>query len=341
MIRPSLCALIALSIGCFAQAKKEAPPNPDTTVIDADGTARITRVVPVPKTISPEAQAHLATGATWAPGPNSPEFAKLIDKARAMYPVKEEDATMGGVKVRIFSPAAIPAAKRDRVLINLHGGGFRVDSGSHVESIPIANLTQTKVISVYYRLAPKDTFPAAVDDVIAVYKEVLKTYQPRNIAIFGTSAGASLTAQAAVRIKHDGLPLPASLGIFTVRADFSKAGDSEAFFAVPGLMGATVPNNDAQNVYLGSHDPKDPMASVVYANWKGFPPALLITGTRDLLMSDTINLHRVMLAAGMDAKLVVYDAMPHAFWYMIGIPESKEALEKMAKFFDETVGKKK
>ena len=94
--------------------------------------------------------------------------------------------------MKYVAPAkGIPAAKRDRVLINLHGGGFRVDSGSFVESIPIANLTQTLVVSVDYRLAPQNKFPAAVDDVIAVYKELLKTYKSTNIAIYGTSAGAA------------------------------------------------------------------------------------------------------------------------------------------------------
>jgi epsilon-lactone hydrolase len=66
---------------------------------------------------------------------------------------------------------------------------------------------------------------------------------------------------------------------------------------------------------------------------------LCITGTRDVLLSGTVNFHRALLHAEVDARLVVFDAMPHAFWYMIGIPESKEALEMMANFFDETLGK--
>ena len=103
----------------------------------------------------------------------------------------------------------IPADKVDRVLINLHGGGFTTDSGSLTESIPIANLTHTKVVAVLYRLAPEHPFPAAVDDSVAVYKELLKTYKPQHIAIYGASAGGILTGEVAVKIKQLGLPLPA------------------------------------------------------------------------------------------------------------------------------------
>lgn len=111
---------------CLAQAGK----NEDTTLIDADGTAHITRVMPVPKTVSPEAQAMLATGKTWAPGPRQPEAKQLIDKAYSMYPVKMEEKVIAGVKTKVFTPPVIPPEKRNHVLINLHGGGFTTDHGS-------------------------------------------------------------------------------------------------------------------------------------------------------------------------------------------------------------------
>jgi acetyl esterase/lipase len=312
----------------------------DTTVIDADGTAHITRVIPVPKTISPEAQTRLATGATWAPGPNSPEAAELIKKARSLYPVKEEEKRIAGVPVRFFTPPEIPAAKRNRLLINLHGGGFTVDSGSFLESIPIASLTQTPVVTIYYRLATVASFPAAVDDVIAVYKELLKTYQPQNIALYGTSAGAILTAQAAVRMKHDGIPLPRALGFFTGHADFTTVGDTQAFFAVPGVVGARIPEPERNRPYMKGHDPKDPLASPIYADLKGLPPTLCMTGTRDQFLSSTANFHRALLRQGVDSDLVVFEAMAHAHWYMIGIPEATEALEIQANWFDRKLGGK-
>jgi acetyl esterase/lipase len=322
--------LLVLPFLAFAQNSE----NPDTYQLNPDGSALIGRVVPVPTTVSPEARALLATGVTWAPGPNSPTFKELIDRAHQMYPVKEEPRTIAGVKAVLFTPPDVPAAHKNRLLINLHGGGFVVDSGSYVESIPIASLTKTPVLTVYYRLATEAPFPAAVDDVIAVYRELLKTYRPENLILYGTSAGAILSAQTAVRMKHDSIPLPAALGFFTGHVDFSTTADSQSFFAVPGLTGAKLPVPETDRPYLKGHDPKDPLASPAYADVHGFPPVLCMTGTRDLFLSNTSNFHRQLLKAGVKSELLVYEAMSHAFWYMIGTPESKEALEAQAEFFN-------
>ena len=94
-----------------------------------------------------------------------------------------QETSIAGVRTDVIIPLTMPEANRGRVLINLHGGGFVSDSGSLVEGVPIANLTKIKVVSVYYRLAPENPFPAAVDDVVAVYRELLKTYNPRAIGI--------------------------------------------------------------------------------------------------------------------------------------------------------------
>jgi acetyl esterase/lipase len=312
-----------------------------TTTLGADGTARITRVVPVPTTISPEARAFLATGAAWAPAAGSEEQARLIEKARSLYPVRIEEAVIAGVPVRIVTPPAVPPERADRVLVNLHGGGFVTDSGSMLESIPIASLTRTKVVTVLYRLAPAHKFPAAVDDAIAVYRELLRTNESRRVVLYGTSAGAILSAQAAVRMRREGLPLPAAIGFFTGFADFANPGDSLAFFGVPGLDGARPPDRSGSHdaLYLGDRDPRDPLVSPAYADLAGWPPTLCLSGTRDLLLSGTVNFHRALLGKGVDARLVVFDAMPHAHWYMVGIPEATQALELMARFFDEQLGR--
>ena len=131
-------------------------------------------------------------------------------------------------------------------MINLHGGVFVSDSGSLIEGIPIANLARIKVVSVYYRLAPENPFPAAVDDVVAVYRELLKTYKPQAIGIFGTSAGAILTCEVTIRLKQLELPLPAALGIFSVLTDFSRPSDSREIFALDGFSGQLQPTDPSQ-----------------------------------------------------------------------------------------------
>jgi len=341
------CLIGLLVIKCEAQ--QTTPPQSDSSYIDEHGTAHITRVVPVPKTISPEAQAMLARQVSDAAKPETLEQRRTGtdkwqtgagEKSRAIYPVKIESQTIAGVPVRIVDPVDATPMHPDRVLINLHGGGFNSDSGSFTESIPIANLTHTRVIAVLYRLAPEHPFPAAVDDVVAVYREVLKTYKPAKIGIYGTSAGAILTGEVAVRFRQLGLPLPGALGIFSGMGDFSLQGDSLAMYALNGLSGhLDPPDGQRDTEYTGKTDPKDPVMSSIYADLHGFPPTLFITSGRDLLLSGTTTLDRAFLRAGVDAQLVEFEALPHAFWNNVSLPESKEAYGYMAGFFSKELGR--
>ena len=331
---------------------QSAGPQTDSSVIGADGTAHVTRVVPVPKTVSPEAQKMLDH-----PYPDDPTPQPLAERRRgtdtwqakagagfiAMYPVDVQPGTIAGVPVKIVTPPSIPKDHRDRVLINLHGGGFNSDSGSLTESVPVAAISQTKTIAVLYRLAPEHPFPAAVDDAVAVYREQLKTHKPENIAIFGTSAGAILTGEVAVKLRQLGLPLPGALGVFSGMGDFSRHGDSEAIYSLRGFAGhldVPEPPSDSHNEYSGGTDLKDPVLSPVFADLHGFPPTLFITSTRDLLLSGTSTLHRAFLRAGVDAQLVVFEALPHAFWNDSSLPETTEADELMANFFTRHLGQK-
>jgi acetyl esterase/lipase len=305
----------------------------------------------MPSTISPAAQKWLASLAQSTPGPEAwADRRKRTDEwrvkqsaeARRLYPVNIEETTTAGVRTDIITPLSTPEANRNLVLINLHGGGFNSDSGSLIEGVPIANLAKIKVVSVYYRLAPENPFPAAVDDTVAVYKALLKTYKPHNIGIFGTSAGAILTAEVAVRLSQLNLPEPAALGLFSVLTDYSQASDSRQLFTLNGFPGALEPQNpnrSSGDEYAAKTDLKDRVLSPLFADLKGMPPSLLVTSTRDLLLSDTTLFHRALLRAGDNSQLVVFEALPHAFWYHFQLPETQEALGIMARFFDEKVGR--
>jgi epsilon-lactone hydrolase len=355
-LRLPLCLVagIMLAFVSTLSAQTNSAP-PDSATFDSDGTVHITRVIPMPATISPEAQKWLESLNQQKVGPpeslaerrTRTDIWRTTDSAvaRKLYPVNVEEATIAGVRTDIITPLVAVGGStpgNSRVLINLHGGGFNSDSGSLIEGVPIANLARIKIVSVYYRLAPENPFPAAVDDVIAVYKELLKTYPPHNIGIYGTSAGAILTVEVAVRLKRLGLPLPAALGFFSGLADFSRVGDSRQMFALNGLPGRMEPvdsNHLPDDQYVGKTDRKDPDLSPIFSDLHGMPPTLLITGTRDMLLSDTARFHRALLHAGDDAQLVVFEAMPHAFWYHFEFPETAEALQFMADFFDQKVGR--
>jgi monoterpene epsilon-lactone hydrolase len=352
--RQLLLAVITVSLTAYQARSQQTSAKADETDssrIAADGTAYVTRVVPVPTTISPEAQKMLARVVSDALAPQTLEQRRAqTDKWQAgageaskkLYPVNIAADTIAGVPVRVVTPLSIAPEKRDRVLINLHGGGFNVDSGSLSESIPIANLTGTKVIAVLYRLAPEHPFPAALDDAVAVYKELLKTHNPAHIAIYGTSAGATLTAEVTAKLKQLNLPLPGATGIFSGMGDFSQPGDSIALFALNGFSGHLDPRKHAaalSEYFPPALDPKDPILSPLYADLTGFPATLFITSGRDLLLSGTAILHRAYLRAGVDAQLVVFEALPHAFWNNPALPESKEADKLMATFFNKHLGK--
>lgn len=353
LTRAGLLAAIVISglilfLRSTPAGEQPSVPEVNRCVTDADGTQHVTRVVPVPGTISPEARQFLShvKASDW---PTLEARRALTDKfrigraeeAKKLFPVKVEEKTLGGVRCDIITPLHVPAAKQNRVFINIHGGGFVTDSGSLVEGIPIAYLTETQVVSVYYRLSPEAVFPAAIDDVVAVYKELLKTHRPRNMAIFGTSAGAILTGEVAVDLKKENLPLPGALGIFSGLGDFSQNSDTQNIFTIWGFPGPIDPHDKGPHdpFYIGKADPRDPVLSPVYADLKGMPPTLFVSSTRDLLLSGTTIFHRAFLRAGDDAQLVVFEALPHAFWYNYQLPETREALGIMAKFFDERVGR--
>jgi epsilon-lactone hydrolase len=343
---PTWVVLVAVAM-C---GKSNAAQEKNTATFDDNGTARVTRVIHPPATISPEAQKWMdSLRKNVAHDSSLEERRKRTDEWRArqsaaakkLFPVNIEEQTIGGVRCDVITPLETPAANKNRVLINLHGGGFNSDSGSLIEGDPIANLAKIKVVSVYYRLAPENPFPAAVDDVVAVYKELLKTYKPKNIGIFGTSAGAILTIEATAQFRKLRLPLPGALGVFSGLADYSRTGDSHLMYSLTGLPGefdAVDPSHPIQDAYVGKTDTKDPVLSPLFADLKGWPPALLVTSTRDLLLSGTTIFHRALLAAGDDADLVVFEVLPHAFWYHFELPETTECLNIMAKYFDGKLG---
>lgn len=346
----AIVVLLVVSAGAQQGTTAAQAPNTDTSYIDADGTAHVTRVIPVPPDLSPEAKKSLARPASDAVRPETLQQRRTgTDRwqegagevSRGIYPVNLAKDTIADVPVRVVTPLSTPESNRDLVLINLHGGGFDSDSGSLTESIPIANLSKIKVIAVLYRLAPEHPFPAALDDAVAVYKELLKTHRPEQIGVYGTSAGAILTAEMAVKLKQLRLPLPAALGIFSGLGDFTRDGDSQAMYALNGLSGHLEPPKPGTHdlSYLVSADTHDPVVSPRFADLHGMPPALFVTSGRDLLLSGTVILHRAFLQAGNDAQLIVFEGLPHAFWNDAKLPESKETCGYMAKFFVKELGR--
>lgn len=287
---------------------------------------------PPPETLSEAGRAALVQNATASQAPNDVPgrrafLSKYQDDFGALqqrrYAVDITSSTIAGVPVRIIR-AKGKQATGNMILINLHGGGFNADSGSLTENIPIASITKVPVVAVLYRLAPENIFPAAIDDGLAVYRELLKTHKPSEIGIYGTSAGAIIGPELIARIQKEKLPQPAVLGMFSGDTDLSKKGDTMLL-----LPFDITPYYQA---YLGKVSLTDPLASPSLGNVDFFPPTLCMSASRDFYLSATENFCRKLELSGVENKLVVFDGLPHAFWSYLEMPESDQAFEIMAKF---------
>jgi len=249
------------------------------------------------------------------------------------HPVAITDDVVAGVPVRRIAPSSGKA--KGKVLMNVHGGGFATDSGSITENVPIAALTGIEVVAVLYRLSPEHPFPAAVDDALAVYKALLTDHDAANIGVYGTSAGAVIGPQLMMRLRAEGLPLPGALGVFSGEADLRGVADSLKIFA-KALEAQLL--TEAKNNYVGVADPTNPLVSPILGDVSHFPPTLCLSSGRDVLLSGTVNLHRKLGDAGVTTELLVYDALPHAFWAQFLAPESDDCFRRMSGFLTKHLG---
>ena len=260
---------------------------------------------------------------------------RLLDEALLHFPVEITRSKVAGVNVHIVTAAN--GAALGGSLLCLHGGAFMWGrgAGALLEAVPVAATTGMRVIAVEYALAPEQAFPAAVNDVLAVYTALLAEQPSSTIGVYGCSAGGILTAQAVSRMIEEGLPVPgaiamlcgtglemtgdsaASAGAFTVGTD---EGEPLSLASLPYFAGADIAD---PLVFPGEHPDR----------LEKFPASLLVTGTRDFAASSVTVMHRRLLAAGVDASLIQFDGMWHAHHMATTLPESRETFAAMARFF--------
>jgi acetyl esterase/lipase len=333
----------AIIVFSMTDANTQSPP-PQALDVPA-------RKLPVPETVSPEMQRLIGAplSGNWNTWPKTPEeWKKLsapgggrgVPALRERFKVKTEAMTVNGVQAYMVTPADLPAENRNRLLVHIHGGCYVLQGGeaATTEAIYMAGFGRFKVLSVDYRRPPEFPYPAALDDSVAVWRGALKMGDPKNMAIFGTSAGGALTLSTVLRARQEKLPLPAAIAPGTPMSDLTRTGDSfQTNHMVDNVLVAADGRCDAMaRLYANGHDLKDPMLSPVYGDMTGF----LTTGTRDLLLSNTVRVHRKLRQAGVEAELHVYEGQSHAHYMRdVDAPETKEAFEEIARFFSKHLGK--
>lgn len=312
----------------------------------------------IPSTISSEGQAFLAEnfslkaknesaipagldadGWTAIQQLSDQEVKPLNDSAVAMYQPQVTALEIGGVSVLDVKPKGW--TDNGKVLVYTHGGayvGYTAES-TLASSVPVAEDTGLRVISVDYTLAPHAKFDVITDQVIAVLEGLTKQgYKMSDIAIYGDSAGGGLAAGSVLKMRDKGMALPAAVVLWSPWSDITDTGDTyhtlkdaEPLYRYDILL---KPSADA---YADVSEHKNPYVSPVYGDYtKPFPPTLIQAGTKELFLSNAVRLYQAIDSHGGEAKLDIYEGMWHVFQaFSFDIPEAKLARKKMAAYLDD------
>jgi monoterpene epsilon-lactone hydrolase len=353
--KPALAVLATGVVACcvvVAQSQHKAQkldtavlvdaPHVAQMVVDPDGVLHFgPRTVPLPALASPEARLaytrqmlQRAQSSAARDGLASARASEVIaaplpgrskETALKIYPVVEQSDKIGGIGVTIYSPKVIPPKNRNKVVME-----FQIDA----EAIAVASLGQLKVVKVNYR-GGGPSIPGN-EDIVTVYRELLKTYKPKNIGMFGSSGGCTLTQTTVLWLPQQKLPLPGAVGLNTCSGG-SNPGDAR--YTLNGLDAGLSSAFSGQPPYGGRNaiprKPEEPPATALDRDIpKGYPPAFLLSGTRDMCLSQTVLLHRKLRNAGVEADLNVFEGMWHVFWENPELPESREAMTELAGFFN-------
>jgi acetyl esterase/lipase len=350
-----------------------------STTYDSDGTLHIPAYVMKQSDFLSEEfkrayTQHLRDAATWPlvpPAVNAPKaewdnydaevdrllFSPPVQWAEENYPCDIVETEIAGVRVGIVTPKqGVAPENEQRVLINVHGGGFIFGRGlmaGKSEAMPVASVGRIKVITIDYRMAPYHTFPAASEDVEAVYRALLKTFQPEMIGIFGSSAGGVLTAQSLSWFQSKRLPCPGAAGIFAAapmplnfRGDSTMWGEiglphPEREFSGPSGSGliSEKPSSAGPMDYFKGASMNDPLVNPSISDdvLGGFPSTLWITGTRSFDMSPVIVSHARLLRLHVDSHLYVQEGGQHGA-YNIGqhmTTEGRDTVKYIARWFQQ------
>ena len=311
------------------------------------------REIPVPSALSPEAKAVLARGLPGA-GDGVGEWPAPSDRAAWKAMISARDAAvasmLGGASpttaaditdidlddVTVYEGVAHNASADDgRVLLSIHGGALIMGGGAPCRSSAGMSAAHSGVRTwaVDYRMPPDHPYPTPLDDCVTAYKALLEDYAPGQIVVSGGSAGANLAAALVLRVRDEGLPMPAAVVLRTPELDLTESGDTfHTLLGIDNILGLLM---NVNLLYANGHDLADPYLSPLFGDFtKGFPPTILTSGTRDLFLSNTVRMHRALRNAGVEAELHVLEAAPHGAFLGMA-PEDRELEREVARFMNE------
>lgn len=229
----------------------------------------------------------------------------------------------------------VPESEPGFVVLFYHGGGFMLGStADHLGfCIRLARASRAAVFSVDYRLAPEHIFPAAVEDALAGYRYLLSAgYSPHRILPVGISAGGTLVLSLLLSLRDQQVTLPPAAICMSPVVDMMFPGESvlknqDRDWITPARLTAQ------RAAYLAGHDPQDPLASPIYANFKGLPRLYVQVGTHELLASDVGKFVDRARWAGIPVQAEIWEGMFHSWQVFAGqLPEGQEAIDHAGAF---------
>lgn len=246
-----------------------------------------------------------------------------------------QDAIVGGVPGEwIAAKGVVPIG----TMLYIHGGAFVACSpGSHRAVTTWFARRGWRVFAPDYRLAPEHPFPAQIEDCVAAYRALLAD-DVKRLVVAGDSAGGNLALSLCLSLRHANLPQPAALMLFSPVTDLTWSGESSTSNSDRCAMFSRDVLPSGTRLYLGDHDPRDPLASPYFADLAGLPPMLFHVGADEILRDDSVRIVENARNAGVDARLVVWSVVPHV-WQLLHrfIPEGKKSLEGAHAFLREHV----
>jgi epsilon-lactone hydrolase len=232
----------------------------------------------------------------------------------------------------VTTPSSLP----ERYILYIHGGGYVMGSPTIYRDLTwrIATAARACVLVVDYRLAPAHPFPAALEDVIAAYRWLLENgVDPRHIAVMGDSAGGGLTFSMLMKLRDDGLPLPAAAVALSPWTDLALTGESLRLNARADPMVNIKHVPVLVNCYLADGNPRNPYASPIYGNAAGLPPTLIQVGSDEVLRDDAVRMADRLRETGGDVELEIWPRTTHV-WHLLAavVPEARQAIARIGDF---------
>jgi len=250
-------------------------------------------------------------------------------------PVTVAETEVAGVPTFVIHGPEVTDPDALPLYLYVHGGGLIMGAGEacRLMSSAAALGAGLPTYAPDYRMPPDHPYPASLDDLMAVYRALLALRSPDRLFVGGASAGGNLAAALLLRALHEGLPMPAGLVLQTPEVDLTESGDS--FVTNAGFDNVLGSLMHANLLYANEVDLAHPYLSPLFADpgdLARFPPTFLQAGTRDLYLSNTVRMHRALRAAGVEAELHVWEAMPHGGFG--GAPEDIEVMTETRRFLD-------